>query len=324
MRFKLQKMPITSALDLILLVVCVSNAFAKIVEVSPVQMRYYLNSKIELEAIPNYDIEDEGTSPTKKIFNLTSVLFSRRYDIGDYPNFDSKEYVISYNFNKSAKDQKIRKLAETINANEAGKRNGIFRHENKSKILYRMGIIMANIGFEKGNFRYETNPEKYYQGRDHRPEWYIYIPYNFHHPYVIPTNLPVGKYKIPIISIVRDIKRDGKSPIKLLDLNIDNIQKDGDKSIISWHIPETELGIYEKMNSKSETLFYQEFFSAEGQITCDSDGVIQKYHTRVHHDLYLNRIHVENYHRISKGKLLNEEFINDTRKFNIEDEGEKN
>jgi len=321
------KMAKIMLLNIVFTCVYVNTVFGEIVEVSPVQRRYYLESKIELEAIPGYDIEEEGTSPTKKIFDLTSVVFSKRYDIGYSPNFDSKEYVLSYNSGKSKKDEEVRKQAETISVNKANKINRKFKNDKENIILYQIGVysMMYNIGFEKGNFRYETNHENYFHGLDQSPSWYIYIPYNFHHPYVIPTNLPVGEYKLPIFSVVgilREIKK-GNSPIKLLDLQIDNIQKDGDKSIISWHIPETELAIFETTNSKKKKMFFQEFFTAEGQMTCDPDGVIQKYHTQVHHDVYLNRIHVENYHRISNGELLNEEFIDDTRKFNISECGEK-
>ena len=124
-----------TALNIVLTCIFSNSAFAKIVEVSPFQRRYYLVSKIELEAIPDYDIEDKGTSPTKKTFHFESVLFSKEYPIGDSSNFDSKENVISYNSGKSAKDKEIRKQAETIHSNDSEKRNREFKHKKNNKIL---------------------------------------------------------------------------------------------------------------------------------------------------------------------------------------------
>ena len=296
-----------------------NSLWAEIVEVSPVQRRYYLESEIELEAIPNYDIEDEGTSPTRNIYDFESVVFSKEYQFGNNSDFDSKEYVISKISEKSQKDKEIKKLAESISPEKARRFNRSFR--NCSKLLSQIGgyVIMGKIGYERGNFKYESDSEKYFHGTEHWPGWYIYTAYNFHHPYSIPTNLPVGEYRLPIISTILSLKKDRKSPIKLLDLYIDNIQIEGSERRISWQIPETELARYEKLNSKKKKLFLEEYFSAYGEITIDQKAVIKSYNTKVYHDVYMNTIQVEKYHRNSKGILTKVEYLNKTVKFRKED-----
>jgi len=292
------------------LILLTGTATCEIYESDPIiERRYFLTSKLDLEAYPEYRIEDNNTSPTRAILDFASVVFLKEIKFPDYKYFNTREYMLGNICNKS-EISSLKISAKTITDVNARRKMGHFKEIEKNKIMFEIGgyFAMSLAGYHKGCFGYESAENNYFNQTDINS--YNSVPYNFHHPGAIPTHLTEGKYQIPIFGVVRLEKEYGK----ILNLEISKIAFDNANKILYWNIPDTKIGGFSKLNSKGEEVSYKEFFSAKGEIKCNADSVIQSYHTEITHQLYHNQKQVEDYHRITEGELIDQKVLDETKK----------
>ena len=274
-----------------------------------IERRYFLNSKLDLEAYPEYRIDDKNTSPTSSILDFASVVFLKEIRIPNYRYFKTREYMLGNIGNKS-EISSLRNLAKTITEVNARRKRGKFKKNKKNRIMFEIGgLAMGFVGYNKGGFEYENDIKGYFNETSAvTPD--MFIPYNFHHPGVIPTHLPEGNYQIPIIGVVPLGEESGK----ILNLEISQIEYVNEAKRIHWNVPDTKIGGLSKFNSKGEKVSWIEFFSASGEIKCNSDSVIQSYLTEITHQVYHNQKQVEDYHRITEGELIDQKILNEKEK----------
>lgn len=282
------------------------KATCEIYESDPIiERRYFLTSELDLQAYPEYRIDDKNTSPTSSILDFASVVFLQEMRIPDYRYFKTKEYMLDNIVNKS-EISSLKNSAKTITEVNARRKRGEFKINKKNRIMFEIGgLLMGFIGYEKGGFEYENDITKYFNETSAvTPD--MFTPYNFHHPGVIPTHLPEGNYQIPINGVVPLGEKWGK----ILNLEISRIEYVNETKIIHWNVPDTKIGELNKLNSKGEEVSWAEFFSASGEIQCNTESVIQSYHTEIRHQVYHNRMQVEDYQRITEGELVNQKTLN--------------
>ena len=274
-----------------------------------IERRYFLTSELDLEAYPEYQIEDNKTSPTISILEFASVVFLKEIRIPDYKYFKTREYMLGNIENKSDISS-FRKTAETITEDNSRRKSGAFRKNKKNRLMFDIGgLVMGFVGYDKGGFEYENDITKYFNGTSAlTPD--MFIPYNFHHPGVIPTHLPEGNYQIPINGVVFLGEEFGK----ILNLEISRIEYVNETKIIHWNVPDTKIGDCSDINSKGKEVISVEFFSASGEIQCNTESVIQSYHTEITHQVYHKQKQVEDYHRITEGELIDQKILDEKQK----------